>query len=68
MAQNRNFEVTSYEDWGNTLIAYIRVLDKEYRYELPKSSWAKKLLAKKWFVAKDLEKIENAATNYDRVS
>ena len=68
MAKNRNFEVTSYENWGNKLIAYIRVLDKEYRYEIPFSGWAKKLLEKKWFIARDLEKIENVAISYERTA
>ena len=64
---NRNFEVVSFEDWGSSLIAYIRVLDKQYRYELPVTQWAWKLLTKRWFTAKDLETVEQHAKSYGRV-
>lgn len=66
MAKNRNFEVVAWEDWGNKLIAHIRVLDKEYRYELPNTAKVQKTLKKKWFVAADLEFVESQATSYGR--
>lgn len=65
---NKNFEVTSWQNFGENIVLDIRVLDKEYRYFLKNADWVKKIVRKPWFTAKDLEKVEEAALEYKRLS